>query len=201
MFVGQKPGSSTLKASGVKEVMCRLVVIEAPPAFTVEPAVPGPLALPHQLPAAEIAPTCVDDEVRIIVAPALAKIASAADAALYPDPRVTFEAPGIEKVTVVYDLEAKVSTLDRILQEPLKGAARLEMVTVSPTTREFNPVRTVATSLLILALEIWVAVQAMPIPGLGEPGLFAELETELLVIDETAALLDPVIAMAGQRSR
>ena len=75
------------------------------------------------------------------------------------------------------------------------------MVTVSPTTREFNPVRTVATSLLILAPEIWVAVQAMPIPGLGEPGLFAELETELLVIDETAALLDPVIAMAGQRSR
>jgi hypothetical protein len=99
--------------------------------------------------------------------------------------------------------KVRVFVLDFVtVQEPSKGEPSPEMVTTSLVARGLLPkVLTVAVPPLTAAEVIWVAVQLIPIPGLGEPGLLAELETELLVIDETAALFDPVIAMAGQRSR
>jgi hypothetical protein len=45
MFVGQKPGELALDASGVKEAMNGLNLIEVPPPLVAEPATDGPLAL------------------------------------------------------------------------------------------------------------------------------------------------------------
>jgi hypothetical protein len=45
MPVGQKPGALALDASGVKEAMNGLNLIEAPPPLVAEPATDGPLAL------------------------------------------------------------------------------------------------------------------------------------------------------------